>query len=306
MDLKSSVKQQTSTTLSKDLLQSYGAGRVFKYNSDINSMDFRADGEVMVVSSVDDSLQVYDVNQGKLTKTTFAKRYGVGVVRFTHHPNAVICASNNDWGDDAIRYIHSCASTFHCLPLLLFKCIHPLIYSLIVPMHLNMCNHTHLISATTIRYLSLYDNRYLRYFKGHKAKVVALEMSPCDDTFISGSLDSTIRLWDIRSNVCQGFISLPERARGRPAVAFDPMGLCFAIATGDNFVKLFDVKSYDKGPFANFKVEGPPITIMSLSFSPDGQHLLLSTDTDQVCYSFHYRFITCFSYRVCLLIVVSD
>lgn len=28
-------------------------------------------------------------------------------------------------------------------------------------------------------------------------------MSPVDDTFISGSLDRTIRLWDLRSSNCQ-------------------------------------------------------------------------------------------------------
>jgi len=30
-------------------------------------------------------------------------------------------------------------------------------------------------------------------------------MSPVDDTFLSGSLDKTIRLWDLRSPNCQVF-----------------------------------------------------------------------------------------------------
>ena len=30
-------------------------------------------------------------------------------------------------------------------------------------------------------------------------RVTALEMSPADDTFLSGSLDDTVRLWDLRS-----------------------------------------------------------------------------------------------------------
>lgn len=55
-----------------------------------------------------------------------------------------------------------------------------------------------------IRYLSLYDNKFLRYFPGHTKRVVSLRMSPIDDTFISASLDKTIRLWDLRYvwNVC--------------------------------------------------------------------------------------------------------
>jgi len=34
-------------------------------------------------------------------------------------------------------------------------------------------------------------------------RVVTLCMSPVDDTFLSGSLDKTIRLWDLRSPNCQ-------------------------------------------------------------------------------------------------------
>ena len=57
-----------------------------------------------------------------------------------------------------------------------------------------------------IRYMSLHDNKYLKYLRGHTAKVVSLSVSPVDDTMISGSLDRTVRLWDLRSPEAVGLM----------------------------------------------------------------------------------------------------
>lgn len=91
--------------------------------------------------------------------------------------------------------------------------------------------------ADDIRYLSLHDNSYLRYFKGHKKKcvlalasvqmpdgadvllvpkrrVVSLAMSPQDDTFLSAARDDTVRLWDLRAPSAQvSQFVLPEKSR---------------------------------------------------------------------------------------------
>ena len=39
----------------------------------------------------------------------------------------------------------------------------------------------------TLRYLSLHDNRYLRYFKGHTQQVTTLCLSPKNDLFMSAA-----------------------------------------------------------------------------------------------------------------------
>lgn len=65
-----------------------------------------------------------------------------------------------------------------------------------------------LLSLDIIRYLSLHDNAYLRYFKGHQSRVTALEMSPLNDVFMSGAVNDTIRIWDLRSSTCQVLESL--------------------------------------------------------------------------------------------------
>nr|CAD1834812.1 unnamed protein product [Ananas comosus var. bracteatus] len=68
-----------------------------------------------------------------------------------------------------------------------------------------LCSSRYNIDATSesLRYLSMYDNRCLRYFKGHKERIVSLCMSPINDSFMSGSLDHSVRIWDLRVNACQ-------------------------------------------------------------------------------------------------------
>ena len=41
---------------------------------------------------------------------------------------------------------------------------------------------------------------------------------------------------------------------GRPVAAFDPEGLIFAAGISSESVKLYDLRSFDKGPFSSFKV----------------------------------------------------
>jgi COMPASS component SWD2 len=191
--------------LNPRLIECMSMAKVFKDNTGrINALDFYKDGELLITSSDDESMNLYNCTEGKKKKVVYSKKYGVDLVRFTHHQNAVICASKNEWDE-------------------------------------------------SLRYLSLHDNKYLRYFKGHRDKVVSLAMSPRDDMFISGSLDNTVRLWDLNSNSCQGVL----RRRGRPCVSFDPQGLIFSVATATNVIKLYDLRSYD-GTFLLFHTQHQP------------------------------------------------
>lgn len=137
-------------------------------------------------------------------------------------------------------------------------------------------------SDHAIRYMSLHDNRYLRSFRGHKDRIVALEMSPKEDFFASAALDGTARIWDLRQTNCQGTMNFAGDGRQqedkRAAVAFDPHGLVFVAAIGGSLVKLFDVRAYDKGPFFTFTPDlGQGTGFTGVKFSNDGKLMLLST-----------------------------
>ncbi|KAI9098131.1 WD40-repeat-containing domain protein [Phlyctochytrium arcticum] len=131
----------------------------------------------------------------------------------------------------------------------------------------------------TIRYLSVHDNRYLRYFKGHTRRVVGLEFSPQDDHFLSASLDESVRLWDLRAQHSQGLMNL--QGSGRPCVNFDQTGKVFMVAFGA-MIKLYDLRNFDKGSFATFPVQDTqttsgPSEIIGVEFSNDGKNILVST-----------------------------
>ena len=60
-------------------------------------MDFDENGKLLVTSSDDETLRLYYTDSATSGKVLFSKKYGIDLVRFTHSPDAVICASKNNW-----------------------------------------------------------------------------------------------------------------------------------------------------------------------------------------------------------------
>jgi len=72
-----------------------------------------------------------------------------------------------------------------------------------------------------------------------------------------------------------------------PCVAFDPHGLIFAIATDASTIRLYDSTNFDKGPFEVFRnldvaAGRPNLQWTSITFSPNGAYILITTDQDVV------------------------
>ena len=66
--------------------------------------------------------------------------------------------------------------------------------------------------------------------------------------------------------------------QGKPVCSFDPEGLIFAAGVNSEMVKLYDLRSFDKGPFATFKMQYDWICEWTgLKFSSDGKLILIST-----------------------------
>lgn len=126
---------------------------------------------------------------------------------------------------------------------------------------------------------------FLRYFRGHTAPVTSLTLCPASDTFLSCSLDNTIRLWNLQSPSPQARLNLSTPY----LAAYDPSATVIAIASASTHsILLYDLRNYDKPPFATFDMRPyltpqqaaaptPPWT--KLEFSNDGKSLLLASNS---------------------------
>jgi COMPASS component SWD2 len=134
-----------------------------------------------------------------------------------------------------------------------------------------------------MRYVSTHDNSFLRYFKGHTDTVTSISLSPASDQFISCSKDNTVRLWNLQSNNYFGLLNLHA-----PHLAvYDPSATVIAVASPPTHsVLLYDVRNFDKPPFAAFdlleasqRFLGPSSTAewTKIEFTNDGKSLVVST-----------------------------
>ncbi|GAA6033557.1 hypothetical protein JCM8097_001454 [Rhodosporidiobolus ruineniae] len=226
--------------LSPAAVSSFKPAKVFcnhnEQGSSFTSLAFDRQGDYLLTSGEDMTMQLFDVQSGEHVKEVKSKKYGVDLARFTHSSSSVIHASTQ--GENYIRY------------------------------------------------LSLHDNQYLRYFPGHKKRVTSLAMSPCDDTFLSGAADDTVRLWDLRTPTAQGVLDIG----GHAPVAYSPDGTVFAVAVNlRSRILVYDLAAFDREPIDNFQIDDPvarewfpprPPILTSVAFSPDGNYLLVGTSGD--------------------------
>ncbi|EXJ75160.1 uncharacterized protein A1O5_01856 [Cladophialophora psammophila CBS 110553] len=93
-----------------DVIKQYRPARQFPgstrsdgVESRVTSLDFDDMGEFLVAASDDETMHVYDIKEGKRTKTIPSKKYGIHLARFTHHPRNVLFASTKQ--DDSLRLL---------------------------------------------------------------------------------------------------------------------------------------------------------------------------------------------------------
>ncbi|KAL5597608.1 hypothetical protein FOBRF1_011401 [Fusarium oxysporum] len=74
------------------------------------SLDYDDEGQLIMASASDETIQIYHVKEGRHDKSLISKKYGVKLAKFTHTASSIIYASTKQ--NDAIRYLATHDNSF--------------------------------------------------------------------------------------------------------------------------------------------------------------------------------------------------
>ncbi|MEH2214844.1 WD40 repeat domain-containing protein, partial [Nostoc sp.] len=112
--------------------------------------------------------------------------------------------------------------------------------------------------------------------EGHSSWVNSVGFSPDGKTLASGSLDKTIKLWDVSTG--KAIKTLTGHSSPVYSVGFSPDGKTLASGSLDNTIKLWDVSTGK----AIKTLTGHSSPVFSVGFSPDGKTLASGSDDNTI------------------------
>mmetsp|Transcript_35508 Transcript_35508/g.76662 ORF Transcript_35508/g.76662 Transcript_35508/m.76662 type:complete len:358 (+) Transcript_35508:135-1208(+) len=128
-----------------------------------------------------------------------------------------------------------------------------------------------------LKYWDFHENKYLRFFRGHKAPITSLCPHPYEDVFLTGAQDKTVMMWDLRADKPNARID----GAGPCVAGFDQQGMVFAASVGSPKLHLFDTRNFSRGEFICFDISAhlspDNLLVHSVQFSPCGRFLLVRT-----------------------------
>lgn len=121
-------------------------------------------------------------------------------------------------------------------------------------------------------------------------RLCSLDINPSNDTILTGSLDGTVRCWDVSTPTCLALLNCDKAVNPRPLIAFDPSGVMFALVSSP-WVRMYSLKQLEGGPFLEVNLEESlrevsahkcsgrfSPTFTSCKFDLNGQYLCIATN----------------------------
>ncbi|KAE8747016.1 hypothetical protein FOCC_FOCC006271 [Frankliniella occidentalis] len=115
-------------------------------------------------------------------------------------------------------------------------------------------------------------------FTGHNGDVVTMSLSPDNNTYVTGSVDQSCKLWDARSPDCkQVFFGHTADVN---SVCFHPSGQAFGTGSEDKSSRLYDLRSDQQ--LAQFAPPSGQPGFTSCALSSSGRFIMCGADDNNI------------------------
>jgi COMPASS component SWD2 len=84
------------------------------------SLDYDDEGEYVMASASDETIQIYHVKEGRHDKSLVSKKYGVKLAKFTHTNSSIIYASTKQNGGPSVTVEQKPQSVLTIVPKMPF------------------------------------------------------------------------------------------------------------------------------------------------------------------------------------------
>ncbi|KAH8826442.1 WD40-repeat-containing domain protein [Flagelloscypha sp. PMI_526] len=138
----------------------------------------------------------------------------------------------------------------------------------------------HIVSGSidkTIRIWNSQSGKELRQLKGHTSYIRSVAFSPDGMHIVSGSEDKTIRIWDSESG--REVRQISSQIGSIQSIAFAPDGMRILSGSGNGTTRIWDAESGEEIR----QLEGHKDYVRSAVFSPDGMRIVSGSDDQTIC-----------------------
>ncbi|KAH7131394.1 WD40-repeat-containing domain protein [Dactylonectria estremocensis] len=118
LNIQRSLGTTASVSNLSDVISTFRPAKLFRRDDlkdgrpqpHILSLDYDDEGQLVMASASDETVQLYIVKEGRHDKALVSKKYGVKLAKFTHTSSSIIYASTKQ--NDAIRYLATHDNSF--------------------------------------------------------------------------------------------------------------------------------------------------------------------------------------------------
>jgi COMPASS component SWD2 len=97
-NVNNDLEDNSTIILNNSLISSLKTCKLLKlHESPLNNISVNNDGSLYLTPGNDSSIYIYSIKQNETIRHLVNKKYGCDKAIFTHHTNAILCASKNDY-----------------------------------------------------------------------------------------------------------------------------------------------------------------------------------------------------------------